>query len=161
MSKSNYPVTSAVRVLRAKKIAFEPHLYDYKERGGTAHSAAELGVQEHKVIKTLVMETDSREPLLVLMHGDREVSTKELARVIGVRSVAPCDSETAQKHTGYLVGGTSPLGTRKQLPVYAERTIFDLPGIYINGGKRGFLVSITPADLKESLTITEVSVALT
>ena len=161
MIKINYPVTSAVRLLRAKKIAFEPHLYDYKERGGTAHSAAELGVHEHAVVKTLVMETDSREPLLVLMHGDCEVSTKELARVIGVRSVASCESATAQKHTGYLVGGTSPLGTRKQLPVYAERTIFDLPGIYINGGKRGFLVSIAPGDLKEMLTIAEVSVALT
>ncbi|MFY9608249.1 MAG: Cys-tRNA(Pro) deacylase [Blastocatellia bacterium] len=161
MSKINYPVTSAVRLLRAKKIAFEPHLYDYKERGGTAHSAAELGVQEHAVVKTLVMETDSRQPLLVLMHGDREVSTKELARVIGVRSVTPCASETAQRQTGYLVGGTSPLGTRKQLPVYAERTIFDLPRIYINGGKRGFLISIAPGDLREALTILEVSVALT
>jgi len=161
MSNIDYPVTSAVRLLRAKKIAFEPHLYDYKERGGTAHSAAELGVHEHAVVKTLVMETDSREPLLVLMHGDCEVSTKELARVIGVRSVASCESATAQKHTGYLVGGTSPLGTRKQLPVYAERTIFDLPGIYINGVKRGFLVLIAPGDLKEMLTITEVSVALT
>jgi Cys-tRNA(Pro) deacylase len=160
MSKINYPVTSAVRVLRAKKIAFEPHIYDYKERGGTAHSAAELGVEEHVVVKTLVMQTDAREPLLVLMHGNCEVSTKELARVIGVRSVAPCDSETAQKHTGYLVGGTSPLGTRKQLPVYAERTIFDLPRIYINGGKRGFLVLIAPADLKKALSITEVSVAI-
>lgn len=107
------------------------------------------------------METDSRDPLLVLMHGDREVSTKELARVIGVRSVTPCERETAQRHTGYLVGGKSPLGTRKQLPVYAERTIFDLPMIYINGGKRGFLVSIAPGDLRDALTIAEVSVALT
>lgn len=160
MGKINYPVTPAVRLLREKKIAFEPHLYEYKERGGTAHSAAELGVREHMVVKTLVMETDSRSPLLVLMHGDREVSTKELARLIGVRSVTPCDTETAQKHTGYLVGGTSPLGTRKQLPVYAERTIFDLPRIYINGGKRGFLVSIAPAELCKALTITDVSVAI-
>jgi len=160
MSKTDYPVTQAVRVLREKKIAFEPHVYDYKERGGTAHSALELGAPEHIVIKTLVMETDSREPLLVLMHGDREVSTKELARAIGARSAGPCDPAQAQKHTGYLVGGTSPLGTRKELPVYAETTIFELPTIYINGGRRGFLVSINPADLRKALTITEVVVAI-
>jgi len=149
-----------VRLLREKKIAFEPHIYDYEERGGTARSAAELGVSEHRVIKTLVMETDSRDPLVVLMHGDCEVSTRELARTIGTRSVTPCDPAAAQKHTGYLVGGTSPLGTRKQLPVYAEKTIFELPEIYINGGKRGFLVSIAPADLRKALAITEVSVAI-
>jgi Cys-tRNA(Pro) deacylase len=160
MSKTNYPVTPAVRLLREKKIPFDPHIYGYRERGGTAHSAAELGVLEHRVIKTLVMETDSRDPLVVLMHGDREVSTRELARAIGTRSVAPCDPAAAQKYTGYLVGGTSPLGTRKQLPVYAEKTIFELPEIYINGGKRGFLVSIAPADLRKALTITEVSVAI-
>lgn len=160
MSKTNYPVTAAVRLLREKNIAFEPHIYDYKERGGTAHSAAELGAQEHIVVKTLVMETDSREPLVVLMHGDREVSTRELARVIGVKSVTACEPAAAQKHTGYLVGGTSPLGTRKQLPVYAERTIFELPVIYINGGKRGFLVSIAPGDLRRALIITEVSIAV-
>lgn len=146
--------------MREKKIAFEPHIYDYKERGGTAHSAAELGVTEHIVVKTLVMETEAREPLLVLMHGDREVSTKELARSIGIRSVTPCDPATAQKHTGYLVGGTSPFGTRRQLPVYTETTIFELPTIYINGGKRGFLVSIEPGDLRKALTIAEVSIAI-
>ena len=160
MSRMNYPVTPAVRLLRAKKIAFEPHVYDYKELGGTAHSAVELGAPEHLVIKTLVMETDSGEPLLVLMHGDREVSTRELARAIGARSVTVCDPARAQKHTGYLVGGTSPMGTRKELPVFAERTIFELPTIYINGGKRGFLVSIRPADLRRALTIAEVSVAI-
>jgi Cys-tRNA(Pro) deacylase len=160
MSKQNYAVTPAVRMLREKKIAFEPHLYDYKDRGGTAQSAAELGVPEYSVIKTLVMETDSREPIVVLMHGNREVSTKALARVIGVRSVTPCDPATAQKHTGYVIGGTSPFGTRKPLPVYAERTIFELPKIYINGGKRGFLVSIAPGDLRRALTISEVDVAL-
>jgi Cys-tRNA(Pro) deacylase len=160
MSKQNYAVTPAVRMLREKKIAFEPHLYDYKDRGGTAQSAAELGVPEYSVIKTLVMETDSREPIVVLMHGTREVSTKALARVIGVRSVTPCDPATAQKHTGYVIGGTSPSGTRKPLPVYAERTIFELPKIYINGGKRGFLVSIAPGDLRRALTISEVDVAL-
>lgn len=160
MSKTTYPVTPAVRLLRERMIAFEPHIYDYKERGGTAHSASELGVPEHLVIKTLVMESDSREALLVLMHGDREVSTKELARAIGARSVTPCDPARAQKHTGYLVGGTSPLRTRKELPVYAEKTIFELPRIYINGGKRGFLVSMDPADLRRVLLITEVLVAI-
>ena len=151
-----YPVTPAVRALREKKLDFEPHLYDYEERGGTRHSAESLGVAEHAVVKTLVMETDARKPLIVLMHGDREVSTKQLARVIGAKSVQPCDPQTAQKHTGYLVGGTSPLGTRNVLPVYAERTIFELPRIYINGGKRGFLVSLDPRALRELLPIEEV-----
>ena len=160
MDKTSYPVTPAVRALREKNIHFEPHLYDYKERGGTAHSAAEFGVPEHMVIKTLVMETESRQPLIVLMHGDCEVSTKELARLIGVKSVAPCDPSTAQKHTGYMVGGTSPFGTRKPMPVYAEKTIFDLQRIFINGGKRGFLVSITPNDLRIALPIKEVTAAI-
>jgi len=156
-----YPITQAVRLLREKNISFEPHVYDYEERGGTRRSAEELGVDEHSVIKTLVMETDSRDPLVVLMHGDREVSTKELARVIDVKSISPCDPAVAQKHTGYMVGGTSPLGTRKPLRVYAEKTIFDLPLIYINGGKRGFLISLDPKDLRTALTITEVNVAIT
>jgi Cys-tRNA(Pro) deacylase len=156
-----YPMTQAVRLLRDKNIAFEPHLYDYEERGGTKRSAEELQVDEHSVIKTLVMETDSRDPLIVLMHGDREVSTKELARVLGVKTVSPCDPTVAQKHTGYMVGGTSPLGTRKALPIYAEKTVFDLPLIYINGGKRGFLVSLDPKDLHRALKITEVTVAIT
>lgn len=134
---NDYPITCAVRVLREKKIVFEPLLYEYKEHGGTRRSAEELRVDEHSVIKTLVMENDSRQPLIVLMHGDLEVSTKELARALGVKSVSPCDPATAEKHTGYQVGGTSPFGTRKPLPVYAERTIFDLPKIIINGGKRG------------------------
>ena len=154
-------MTQAVRLLRAKNIAFEPHLYAYEERGGTKRSAEELRVDEHSVIKTLVMETDSRDPLIVLMHGDREVSTKELARVLGVKTVSPCDPTGAQKHTGYMVGGTSPLGTRKALPIYAEKTVFDLPLIYINGGKRGFLVSLDPKDLHRALKITEVTVAIT
>lgn len=148
-------------MLREKKIVFEPHLYDYKEHGGTAHSAAELGVDEHAVIKTLVMETEKREPLIILMHGDREVSTKELARAIGVKGVSPCDPATAQKQTGYVVGGTSPFATRKAMAAYVEKTIFDLPKIYINGGKRGFLVSIDPNDLRTALPIKEVSVAIT
>ena len=160
MDKANYPVTPAVRLLREKKILFEPHLYAYEERGGTKRSAEELKVDEHAVIKTLVMETDMHSPLIVLMHGDREVSTKALARVLGVKSVSPCDPGVAQKHTGYQVGGTSPFGTRKPLSVYAESTIFDLPVIYINGGKRGFLVSIDPDDLRRALTISEINVAI-
>ena len=147
-------------MLRENKIEFEPHLYNYKEHGGTAHSSAELGVDEHIVIKTLVMETESRTPLIALMHGNREVSTKELARTMSVKSVLPCEPSTAQKHTGYQVGGTSPLGTRKELPVFAEETIFELSKIYINGGKRGFLISMHPNDLKRVLPITEVRVGI-
>jgi Cys-tRNA(Pro) deacylase len=160
MDKANYPVTPAVRLLREKRIVFEPHIYAYEEHGGTKRSAEELQVDEHAVIKTLVMETDSREPLIVLMHGDREVSTRELARMLGTKRVSPCDPDVAQKHTGYQIGGTSPFGTRKALPVYAEKTIFDLPVIYINGGKRGFLVSIDSNDLRRALTVLEVNVAI-
>lgn len=156
----NYPVTPAVRVLREKKIAFTPHLYTYEERGGTRHSAASLGVDEHTVIKTLVMETDARRPLLVLMHGDREVSTKELARHIGVKSIATCDLKTAQRVTGYTPGGIAPFGTKTLLPVYAESTIFDLPRILINGGKRGFLVGIEPKAIEAVLPVTRVSVKI-
>ena len=156
----DYPVTPAVRVLREKRVAFAPRLYEYEERGGTRRSAAELGVDEHAVVKTLVMETDSRKPLVVLMHGDREVSTKQLARALGVKSVHPCDPAAAQKHTGYMVGGTSPFGTRAALPVYVERTIFELPKIYINGGKRGFLVEIDPQDLRILSPLAEVEVGI-
>ena len=147
-------------MLREKKVDFQPHLYNYVEKGGTKHSADELGVDEHAVIKTLVMETDQRKPLIILMHGDREVSTKNLARQLGVKAVTPSKPEVAQKHTGYLVGGTSPFGTRTQLPVYAEQTIFELPLIYINGGKRGFLVSISPQVLRDVLDAKEVNVAI-
>lgn len=156
----NYPVTPAVRLLREKKIEFEPHLYSYEERGGTRYSAGALKVDEHAVIKTLVMETDERKAIIVLMHGDREVSTKNLARTLKVKSVQPCDPATANKHTGYMVGGTSPFGTRAQLPVYAERTIFDLPKIYINGGKRGFLVSLDPQKLHELLAVEKIEAAI-
>ena len=155
----DHPVTPAVRVLRERGVEFEPHLYDYVERGGTRHSADSLGVSEHAVVKTLVMETGERKALIVLMHGDCEVSTKRLARSLGVKTVRPCDPAAAQKHTGYMVGGTSPLGTRTVLPVYAERTIFELPLIYINGGKRGFLVSLDPQVLRELLPVEEVEVA--
>ena len=151
MAKDKTPVTPAVRALRAAGISFTDHPYAYEEKGGTAVSSRELGVDEHCVIKTLVMEDDRKQPLIVLMHGDLQVSTKELARLIGARSVEPCKPETAQKHTGYLTGGTSPFGTKKQLPVYVEETILALPKIYINGGKRGFLVGIAPADLTRLL----------
>lgn len=156
----SHPVTPAVRLLRERGVDFEPHLYDYEERGGTRHSAESLGVDEHAVVKTLVMETDGRKPLIVLMHGDREVSTKTLARALGVKTVQPCKPETAQKHTGYVVGGTSPLGTKTRLPVYVEQTIFALPKIYINGGKRGFLVALDPRVLRDVLPVEEMEVAV-
>jgi Cys-tRNA(Pro) deacylase len=139
--------TPAIHFLKQHGVAFSEHEYRYEERGGTAVSSRELGVDEHIVIKTLVMEDERKQPLMVLMHGDREVSTKNLARQIGVKAVVPCAPEVAHKHTGYLVGGTSPFGTRKSLPIYLERSIADLDRIYINGGRRGFLVSMAPADL--------------
>ena len=143
-----YPVTQAVRYLRGRQVEFVPHLYDYVEKGGTRESAKQLGVDEHAVIKTLIFETNEKKPLIVLMHGDREVSTKNLARLLGVKSVDPATPEKASKLTGYLVGGTSPFGTRTVMPIYVERTIFDLDKIYINGGKRGFLVEIEPSVLR-------------
>lgn len=148
---ADYPVTQAVRALRGCGVPFAPHLYDYEERGGTRRSSQALGVPEHQVIKTLVMETDARQPLIVLMHGDYEVSTKQLARVLGVKRVAPCAPERAHKLTGYLVGGTSPFGTKMPLPVYVERSVLALERIYVNGGKRGFLVELAPADLTRAL----------
>jgi len=155
MKKTEIPVTSAVRFLREGKIHFEPHFYTYEEHGGTRIASAALGVPEHSAVKTIVMKTDENKPLIVLMHGDREVSTKMLARRVGVKSVQPCDERTAQRLTGYVFGGMSPFGTRMPLPVYAEKTIFALDKIYINGGKRGFLLEINPADLKV-LPVTEV-----
>lgn len=152
--------TPAVHFLRAHEVSFTEHPYRYEERGGTAVSSRELGVDEHIVIKTLVMEDEGKQPLIVLMHGDRDVSTKNLARQIGKKTVTPCAPEVAQKHTGYLVGGTSPFGTRKPMPVYMERTIAELDRIYINGGTRGFLVAVAPADLVRALTPTLVDAAL-
>jgi len=160
MAKPEYPMTPAVRFLRERKIAFNPHLYTYQEHGGTRVGALALNLPEHLLVKTLVLETDAHTPLLVLMHGDREVSTKQLARLLGVKSVAPCDERTATRLTGYLFGGTSPFGTRTSLPVYAEKSIFSLPRIYINGGKRGFLVEIDPRALREVLQVNEVEVAV-
>lgn len=158
MAGADYPVTPAVRVLRAAGVTIVPRLYDYVEKGGTSRSSAELGVDEHSVVKTLVFETEAKKPLIVLMHGDRQVSTKNLARHLGVKSIQPCKPEVAEKWTGYQVGGTSPFGTRTSMPIYVERTILGLPRIVINGGKRGFLVEIEPRVLTEVLKPTEVEV---
>lgn len=158
MSKSS-PSTPAVLFLRGAGVAFSEHSYRYEDRGGTAVASRELGVPEHAVVKTLVMEDDGRRPLIVLMHGDREVSTKALARQVGARAVAPCKPEVATRHTGYLVGGTSPFATRKPLPVYVERSILELPVIYVNGGSRGFLLGVAPGDVVRVLGATPVDVA--
>jgi len=155
----NIPTTPAIRVLRAHGVAFTSHPYTYEERGGTAVSARELGVPEHAVIKTLVMEDDARRPLIVLMHGDREVSTKNLARLLGVKTVAPCVPAVADRHSGYQVGGTSPFGTRRKMPVYMQQTIVDVPRVYINGGRRGYLIGISPADIVRVLEPTLADIA--
>ncbi|MBA3819970.1 MAG: aminoacyl-tRNA deacylase [Deltaproteobacteria bacterium] len=156
-----HPVTLAIRALRAAGVAFGPHLYSWQPHGGTRASAEALGVAEHAVIKTLIFEDDARRPLCILMHGDREVSAKHLARAIGVKTVAPCTPEVADRHSGYLVGGTSPFGLRRTMPMYLERTILELPRIFINGGARGFLIAIEPADAARVLTPTLVDVAIT
>ena len=153
-------VTSAIRMLRAHGVAFTEHPYRYEERGGTAVSARALGVDEHVVVKTLVMEDEARLPLIVLMHGDRSVSTKELARQIGRKTVRPCEPAVAQRHTGYLVGGTSPFGTLKRLPTYVERSILALDAIYINGGRRGVLVRLAPGEIVRVLGAIPVDVAI-
>jgi Cys-tRNA(Pro) deacylase len=153
------PSTPAIHFLRQHHVPFTEHPYRYEERGGTAVSSRALGVDEHRVIKTLVMEDERRQPLIVLMHGDREVSTKSLARQIGVKTITPCTPEVALKHTGYPVGGTSPFGTRKKLPIYYERSIAQLDRIYINGGARGFLVSVSASDLLKVLDPTPVDAA--
>jgi Cys-tRNA(Pro) deacylase len=145
--KDRHPATVAVRVLREHGVAFTHHPYAYVERGGTEVSARELGVSEHAVIKTLVMEDDRGNPLLVLMHGDREVSMKNLARLLGVKSIAPCAPATADRHSGYQIGGTSPFGTRRAMPVYMQRSIVELPYVYINGGRRGYLVGMAPIEI--------------
>jgi Cys-tRNA(Pro) deacylase len=154
------PETPATRFLRQHGIAHSNHLYAYEEHGGTRVSARELNVPEHAVVKTLVMEDEQRKPLLVLMHGDRKVSTRELARQIGARKIDACKPEVAQRHTGYLVGGTSPFGTKKTLPVCMEKSIIDLPLVYINGGRRGYLVGVHPHDILRLLAPKLVSCAL-
>lgn len=151
MTKEKTPATPAIRVLRENRVEFVECPYRYEDKGGTAVSARELGVDEHSVIKTLIMEDDEKMPLVVLMHGDREVSTKELARVLGAKRVSPSTPDAAHKHTGYMVGGISPFGTRKRMPVYLEETILGLPRIYINGGRRGFLVGLDPHELARVL----------
>lgn len=154
------PVTAAVRFLRSKGVDFNPHLFDYVEKGGTRYSADALGVDEHSVVKTLIFETSDGKPVAVLMHGDLEVSEKNLARRLGVKSVAPASPDKAGRWTGYVFGGTSPFGLRTAMPIFAEETIFDLEKIYINGGKRGFLVEISPTVLDESLEIDTVSIGI-
>ena len=146
--------------LKANKVAFTAHEYEYVERGGTEVSAQALGVTEHEVVKTLVMQDENGKPLVVLMHGDRKVSTKNLARQAGVKRIEPCAPDAAQRHSGYQVGGTSPFGTRKRLPIYMERSILELPFIYINGGRRGFLVRIAPHEIVRTLQPQLVNVAL-
>ena len=152
--------TPATQMLRAAGVVFTEHPYDYVEHGGTAESARQLGVAEHAVIKTLVMQDDKAQPLIVLMHGDRQVSTKNLARESGGKSIRPCKPEVAQRHSGYLVGGTSPFGLRKPLPVWVEATVLDLPRVCINGGRRGYLVGIDPQVLVRVLGAKPVSCAL-
>ena len=156
----NYPITPAIRVLRENKIEFVPHVFEYVEKGGTKHSSEVLGVDEYSVIKTLIFETNERKPLIVLMQGDFKVSTKNLARYLNVKTVVPVAPERANNLTGYLVGGTSPFGVKTKMPVYAERTIFNLEKIYINGGKRGFLVEIAPNILQKVLPIQKVEVGI-
>jgi Cys-tRNA(Pro) deacylase len=158
--KEHVSETPATQFLRKHQVAFSEHPYEYEEHGGTAVSSRELGVPEHDVIKTLVMQDEAARPLIVLMHGDCKVSTKNLARAIGCKSVEPCKPEVANRHTGFLVGGTSPFGTRKQMPVYVEKSILDLARIYINGGRRGYLVSMEPAELVRVLGPKPVEVAL-
>ena len=152
--------TPATVLLAKEGVAFTEHFYEYVEHGGTTVSSSALGVPEHAVVKTLVMETDKGEPLVVLMHGDRKVSTKELARVAGAKRIFPCKPDVAQRHSGYLVGGTSPFGTRKAMPVYLERSVLDLPNIYINGGRRGYLLGMPSAELVRVLAPTLVEVGI-
>ena len=159
MTKEKFPVTPAIRFLRENQVDFIEHPYKYEEGGGTETAAKAFGVDEHLVIKTLVMEDDQRTPFIVLMHGDKQVSTKNLARAIGAKSVTPCDPHGALKHTGYMVGGISPFGTKKHLPVYVEETILSLPRIFINAGRRGLLVEMSPADLVKVLKPIPVQVA--
>ena len=156
---SKAPVTQAVRVLREHKVDYTEHLYKYEEKGGTTVSARELGVDEHCVVKTLIMEDENKRPLIVLMHGDREVGTGMLAKQIGAKKVHPCDPKIADKHSGYQVGGTSPFGTRHAMPVYMEAGIAELDTIYINGGKRGFLIGVSPRDVIRVLNPTLVNAA--
>ena len=158
--KEHVSETPATQFLRKQGVAFTEHPYEYEEHGGTEVSARELGVDEHHVVKTLVMQDEAVKPLIVLMHGDRKVSTKNLARQIGCKSVEPCKPEVANRHSGYLVGGTSPFGTKKAMPVYVEKTVLELDKIYVNGGRRGYLIGIAPAAMQAVLKMTPVDCAL-
>ncbi len=160
MARDRIPVTPAVLALKKHQVDFIPRSYKYEEHGGTRVSARELGVAEHEVIKTLVMEDEGGSPLLILMHGDKDVSTKALARILGVKSIRPCDPKTAERHTGYRVGGTSPFGTKKSLPIYMEETIPNLPRILINAGTRGLLAEMSPSELVRVLKPAPVRVAI-
>lgn len=160
MKKPSHSETPATQFLRKNNVAFTEHFYEYVEKGGTSVSSEALGVPEHSVVKTLMMEDESRAPLVVLMHGDRKVSTKNLARQAGRKRIEPCQPEVAQRHSGYQVGGTSPFGTRKRMPVYLERSIVGLERIWINGGRRGYLVCIAPGEIVRTLSPTLVEVAL-
>jgi Cys-tRNA(Pro) deacylase len=160
MTKEKFPTTQAIRTLKKHGVDFSLCPYKYEEKGGTTVAAKELNVDEHLTVKTLVMEDEKANPLLILMHGDKRVSTKALARAIGVKTVNPCDPQVAHKHTGYYVGGISPFGTKKHLKVYVEASIMDLPKIYINAGKRGLLADMSPADLARILNPTPVNVAI-
>ena len=160
MKTNTGPETPATKFLRQHQVPYSSHLYVYEEHGGTLVSARELDVDEHQVVKTLVMEDDRGAPLVVLMHGDREVSVKALARLLGRKSVQPCKPEVANRHSGYQVGGTSPFGPRRPMPVYLERSVLELPRIYLNGGSRGFLVGLAPADVVQVLAPTLVDVAI-
>lgn len=160
MNHSDYPMTLAIRALLDHQVDFTPHLFNYEEKGGTTVSSRELGVPEHSIVKTLIMENDRKEPLIILMHGDCQVSTKQLARSLGVKTISPCKPEVADRHSGYQVGGTSPFGTKRKMPVFIEKGILNLERIYINGGKRGFLVCMPPAELIRVLEPQVVEVAI-
>ena len=160
MSKNtDYPVTSAVRFLRTHQIDFEPYIYVYEEHGGTGQFAQLFGVDEHQVVKTIVLQNEAKKGLVVVMHGDKQISTRNLARDLGMKHIEPADPKQANKWTGYLVGGTTPFGMKTQLPVYVEKSIWDLDKIYINGGKRGFIIGISPQALR-ALNPQDVQVAV-
>ena len=159
MSKKKPPVTAAIRVLRQHKASYQEYLYDYQEKGGTHYGAQSLGIAETLLIKTLIMEDEQKNPIIVLMHGDRQVSTKALARILAVKSITPCDPDIANKHSGYQIGGTSPFGTRRTMPVYMESSILALDEIYINGGKRGLLLRMNSKEVQDILQATLVEVA--
>jgi len=160
MAKEKIPSTPAIRVLRKNGVDFTPRPYRYEDRGGTKVAARELKCDEHQTVKTLVMEDENKNPFILLMHGDMHASTKELARAIGVKSVIPCDPKTAQKHTGYMVGGTSPFGIRRDMPIYMEESIMDLSSIFINAGHRGLLVEMRPVELVRILDLKPVKVGI-